>query len=903
MKKRLKSMLVPLLSISLTSSCSNNNFEVSNNNSSSIISESIQTNEESSTVTSNENSLTESLSENSSQTIKALNLNTLNGSFKQTSNTSFRSLSNSSLGIFEDNFKNISISCDITIGGVSADNGIIFSASFFSTSSPIWEGTNISYYFYFVSRSGTAYLGKTNNGNWSILFEKPIPNFSINESYTLKVSRIDDFIYCYLGDEVIGAYCDSSPLNGTAFGLRASSDCALFTNISYSENNNENNSEELVDYSNVSGEFVKVSGAYIPVSDNSLMISDKVYSQFKSTIKTFIPTSGDNGIAFGYNDNSYMYYCVNSDKSVSLYKISNGISTLIKNTSLVAKYGNGAAVNLSVIVENDKVYTYIDDVCLITSDYKGTGKIGLKSSSKGIIFDNYQNEENASKLKADIVIWGHSHTQLWDNYKTDLDGYGKVVNMGIGGSDTPYWGRLIEEITSYEADTFIVMTGSNDIPNRDVDFIMEQEDIIFKQLLEVNPNLKIILISEFLQPCRLDYGDKVRELNARYFEYEDKNPFITIVDAYDIALNKDGTLNNSIFRDIYHLTTEGYDILKVRIRQALNGNYNFPKENRYHILKGSLVFEDNNIITSTNETLAINKGLRLKRGYLYGNVNLSTKVGLIFAYSDNSYYKALVSNSEITLTKVVNNNETILNTVELTTQLGNHNLKVYYKDGEIKVYLNELEVLSFTDTSPLKGELYGFYLDGTGNSISNLSTTTVEGDYVFPVGEESKWDISTDSNGNKVFKSLSKDQLLMFKDITFDGGIIEFDMQVNAIDSEHAYTVANGIVFGATSLNINHSDGKYYVFGRCPLASMTGFSKNEGAFRWEDTQKGLFNIPIGSTQHYKFEWDKESNMLYMYINDNLTASNPLVVSIDGNHVGIYCSSANTIISNLTFTNK
>lgn len=120
------------------------------------------------------------------------------------------------------------ISADIVNKGT--DTGIIFGLS--SNQESYREGAGISYYFYFVSLGGSAYLGKTDNGKWYTLGESTMANYNPEQSYNLKVVLMSDTIICYLNDEYSLAFRDTNRLKGTGFGIRSGGNSATISNLS-----------------------------------------------------------------------------------------------------------------------------------------------------------------------------------------------------------------------------------------------------------------------------------------------------------------------------------------------------------------------------------------------------------------------------------------------------------------------------------------------------------------------------------------------------------------------------------------------------------------------------------------------------------------------------------------------
>lgn len=164
---------------------------------------------------------------------------TVNGSFSTSSGSGtysdFKTTNTYSLAVCTSvKFPYGTLSCDMK--NVSdADSGIVFGLS--GSGSSFWEGSGVSYYFFFLNKSGVAYLGKTDNGNWSVC---KYVSYSYNTTsyYNLKVVFQGSKICCYVNGELLFAYRDSNVLKGTGFGIRSSQSGVEFKNISVTNNYN-----------------------------------------------------------------------------------------------------------------------------------------------------------------------------------------------------------------------------------------------------------------------------------------------------------------------------------------------------------------------------------------------------------------------------------------------------------------------------------------------------------------------------------------------------------------------------------------------------------------------------------------------------------------------------------------
>ncbi len=111
----------------------------------------------------------------------------------------------------------------------NTDSGIVFGLN--SNASSFWEGNGISYYYFFLGRDGTAYLGKTDNGKWMVCH---IVNYTFRatETYRLKVVYRGNKICCYVNGELMFGFRDDAALKGTRYGVRSGASDVEFTDLS-----------------------------------------------------------------------------------------------------------------------------------------------------------------------------------------------------------------------------------------------------------------------------------------------------------------------------------------------------------------------------------------------------------------------------------------------------------------------------------------------------------------------------------------------------------------------------------------------------------------------------------------------------------------------------------------------
>ncbi len=164
----------------------------------------------------------------------------------------------------------------------------------------------------------------------------------------------------------------------------------------------------------------------------------------------------------------------------------------------------------------------------------------------------------------------------------------------------------------------------------------------------------------------------------------------------------------------------------------------------------------------------------------------------------------------------------------------------------------------------------------------------------------------TIDSANGIYKSVSSaNAMLTFKNWQFNGGVIEWDMMVPS--DAYAFNTSIGIMFGADVENATTGGEKdtYYVMGRAFTSEFVGYSKNQGAFIWEDIAKlspPQITSLAGQKYRYRVEWDNVNNIITLTFGDKSVSFNPNN-ALNGKYFGLYSETAGVEFSNITVTPK
>lgn len=159
------------------------------------------------------------------------------------------------------------------------------------------------------------------------------------------------------------------------------------------------------------------------------------------------------------------------------------------------------------------------------------------------------------------------------------------------------------------------------------------------------------------------------------------------------------------------------------------------------------------------------------------------------------------------------------------------------EDGE-----RERECSRCRETETEKIEKLGHdYVDGICTRCQEVNPDkiytegSVRADAVYGIGGEDGWTLDKAAG---VYTSRTEEAaILMFKNWEFEGGVIEWDMNVPTDTYKHNTTC--GLLFASPNQRVISSEetDSYYVFGRAFTGEFVGYCKRNGEFFWEDGAK------------------------------------------------------------------
>lgn len=490
--------------------------------------------------------------------------NVANGSWKETSD-GITSTTGSALLTSEGKFAYGTLSATMQLGGGGSDNGIVFGLTSGDRAS-YWEGTGVAYYFFFVSFQGYAYLGKTEDGLWSVCQYVTIPGYSANGTYTLKVERNEDNIKGYVNDTLYVDYTDLASLSGTGYGLRAGGAGVTYTNVTC-----DSHGEIVVthpgDVTAVGGELTGANGNVKASGAALALLKNKTIGEV-GTLSAQI-AGANAGLVFGYkkdgaNESYYRFNVSTNPWEVQLWRVVNGTETKLQSNYVTAGFNTGIKFAYKVTIKDGKAYCHFFNTLYFvqTLDENIGDGAGFACVSGSARFSDYAATETAEIETVDTLLFGHSYFELWANYRTDLakvEGLGTYTNIGIGGSIAAHWNKFADSILAYKPSLAVYMIGINDLTGgTSPALVANNVKALLTALKEQLPDLKVVLLGVNRCPARNNIVAQITQTNELYKQLAAELNWVSYAELETAFCDDNGNALASWFTDGLHPTAAGY---------------------------------------------------------------------------------------------------------------------------------------------------------------------------------------------------------------------------------------------------------------------------------------------------------------------------------------------------------
>ncbi len=812
------------------------------------------------------------------------------GSAVKNEDGSYCTDSGNTLITFEQSFSKGTLIGKLT-PGTASDCGIVFGAATGATET-WWE--NNDYYTVLINFNGTVIIAHVNNG-WQEVGNSPKleATYDPTREYAVKIQYNEGLLVVLVDDIEVYRNSNFGTLPGVVAGYRAAVAGTTFQPLEINENELpvDVKAEEVGDYVVRSGKleaqdtlFVSKEGQTLAVNKNGSFAEGTLVAGIKTV------AGSDNGIVFGLTESaeelyweagaSYYFFFINLNGDAYLGKVNAGW-TQCGNVTHISDFDAGKTYTLKVEWKDGNIKCYVDDALYIdyTDEVPLSGtKYGFRASGTGVAYGEITVSAEIEE-KEEVAAPSDYHIASGSAQEKD----GVITILQPSTLLTHKTGSFAEGTISAKikmstlSDSGIIF-GLNDNglvnywePGVDYYefFLTGWNGVYLAKINGTGANVWNELKS-------LPWGIQTDVEYTLKVEWKDGNIKCYVDDVLCIDYTDANPLTGIQYG--YRAIGTGVEYGPITVSAEIAEKEEVTVPNDYSIAAGNAQ-EQNGVITTLQPgTLLTHKTGSFAEGTISATIKMSelSDSGIVFGLNDNGktsywedvdYYEFFLTGwGGAYLAKVNGTGANVWNELKSLPWSIQPNveytLKVEWKDGNIKCYVDDALCIDYTDANPLTGTQYGYRAIGAGveygpitvsAEIAEKGEVTVPTDYKVAAGN------AQEQNG--VITTLQGGTLLTHKTGSFAGGTLTADIKTVAGSD-------NGIVFG---LNDNGKTGYWedvsYYFFFINLNGDAYLGKVDNGWFQCGNVTHIDGFNVANTYTLKVEWNNGN--IKCYVNDVL----------------------------------
>ncbi|MCR4879599.1 MAG: InlB B-repeat-containing protein, partial [Bacilli bacterium] len=318
-------------------------------------------------------------------------------------------------------------------------------------------------------------------------------------------------------------------------------------------------------------------------SENVALVTGKTFTSGTIEVSMTAAEIQASGLLFCSDSLADTYYKLYMDSTsgnqMKLVKHTNS-DTVLASCYVSVGYSYTSSVDLKVVYDRGNIKCFYNDKLLLVytdSDPLSGNRYGIASNNVGSIFDNITMSTTSDFSEVDTLIIGHSYMELWENYQTDLAGYGygDIMNIGIAGSSTTNWINHTEAIKAYHPSKIIYMIGINDFAGKaSASTTLANVQTAINQVLTDLPNVEVCILSvnKVSNSNYKQYFDEIDTYNAYLKGYVNSSDRLYFGNMNNAYLDENGDPDPNCFTDDgLHLTEAAYSTIVTAINNGFAG--------------------------------------------------------------------------------------------------------------------------------------------------------------------------------------------------------------------------------------------------------------------------------------------------------------------------------------------
>lgn len=308
----------------------------------------------------------------------------------------------------------------------------------------------------------------------------------------------------------------------------------------------------------------------------SILASESLICAYDNTVN---PPGDPANFYFADSGNAQTFVPANAARVQLVVTDGAAIQSQVPNNSSLRMYAaqGGALLAEWVVSLNPSLAAYPLALSVVTASTSTTPVVAGQSYFFQLSTDGIPPPPPPTPTAGDVILVGDSLTAQGGTYLDDVFPGLLVVNMGVSGATTTSTLAKIAagDYTSYDPETFVVLIGTNNIPNEDAATTAAGVEAVVNGLRTLKPDADVKLLT--IAPrydfdfAGTDCNTKITAVNAAIAELDNGTTIrvININDALEFAGEPTGYAGFQV--DHIHWSSAGYAAVHDIVDDAING--------------------------------------------------------------------------------------------------------------------------------------------------------------------------------------------------------------------------------------------------------------------------------------------------------------------------------------------
>ncbi|MGO4104653.1 GDSL-type esterase/lipase family protein [Leifsonia sp. YAF41] len=159
---------------------------------------------------------------------------------------------------------------------------------------------------------------------------------------------------------------------------------------------------------------------------------------------------------------------------------------------------------------------------------------------------------------------------LWQEWFPDFE----IHNLGVSGDTTAELKGRLDAVFALQPDAVVLQIGANDLSwHRSDEYIVRNIETILCSIRRQLPTTRILLQS--VLPREREFAETIQSINRHLWQFA-PTQYAQYLDLWAVLADSDGEIGHALSTDRLHLSAEGYDAWRTKLKPILESLFELP---------------------------------------------------------------------------------------------------------------------------------------------------------------------------------------------------------------------------------------------------------------------------------------------------------------------------------------